>query len=84
MNLVFPFEKQKEMENNLYNFHYSATYSGQSTTTAPPPPSKSVFGKEDDVSEVLRDKVASHPLFPHLLHAYIDCHKVIHTYKYKM
>ncbi|CAJ1975119.1 unnamed protein product [Sphenostylis stenocarpa] len=43
---------------------------------APPPPTKSIFGKEEDVSKALRAKVASHPLFPHLLHAYIDCHKV--------
>ncbi|XP_014499200.1 homeobox protein knotted-1-like 6 [Vigna radiata var. radiata] len=43
---------------------------------APLPPTKAVFGKEEDVSKALRDKVASHPLFPYLLHACIDCHKV--------
>ncbi|QCE14512.1 homeobox protein knotted-1-like 6 [Vigna unguiculata] len=64
------------MENSLHNFYYSATYSDQSTTMAPPPPTKVVFGKEEDVSKALRNKVASHPLFPHLLHAFIDCHKV--------
>ncbi|KAK7411102.1 hypothetical protein VNO78_02502 [Psophocarpus tetragonolobus] len=64
------------MENSLYNFYCSTTYSDQSTM-APPPPSKSVFEKkEENLSKVLRAKVASHPLFPHLLHAYIDCHKV--------
>lgn len=31
---------------------------------------------KEDVSKALRAKVASHPLFPQLLHAYIDCHKV--------
>ncbi|XP_061349298.1 homeobox protein knotted-1-like 6 [Gastrolobium bilobum] len=31
---------------------------------------------EDEVSKVLGAKVASHPLFPQLLHAYIDCQKV--------
>ncbi|OIV98203.1 hypothetical protein TanjilG_28716 [Lupinus angustifolius] len=31
---------------------------------------------EKDVIVSLRAKVASHPLFPQLLHAYIDCHKV--------
>ncbi|TKY73518.1 Homeobox protein knotted- 6 [Spatholobus suberectus] len=65
------------MENYLYDFHCSATYSdSDQSSMAPPPPSTSVFGKEEDVSKVLRAKVASHPLFPHLLHAYIDCHKV--------
>lgn len=59
---------------NLYNFYHT----DQPTTMAPPPPTKAVFGKEEDVSKALRDKVASHPLFPYLLHAYIDCHKVIH------
>jgi len=68
------------MENSLHNFYYSATYSDQSTTMAPPPPTKVVFGKEEDVSKALRNKVASHPLFPHLLHAFIDCHKVIYTH----
>ncbi|RDY10193.1 Homeobox protein knotted-1-like 6, partial [Mucuna pruriens] len=63
------------MENNLYDFYSSATCSAQSTM-APPPPTKSAFGKEEDVSKALRAKVASHPYFPHLLHAYIDCHKV--------
>ncbi|KAL2340919.1 hypothetical protein Fmac_008859 [Flemingia macrophylla] len=49
---------------------------------APPSPTNSVFEKDDEdhddlsISKALRAKVASHPLFPHLLHAYIDCHKV--------
>ncbi|XP_020231179.1 homeobox protein knotted-1-like 6 [Cajanus cajan] len=60
------------MENNPYDdFYCSASYSDQSTM-APPPP----FEKEEDVSKPLCAKVASHPLFPHLLHAYIDCQKV--------
>ncbi|CAL0305102.1 unnamed protein product [Lupinus luteus] len=32
--------------------------------------------EQKDVDVSLRAKVASHPLFPQLLHAYIDCHKV--------
>lgn len=35
---------------------------------------------EDEISKVLRAKVASHPLFPQLLHAYIDCQKVYYYY----
>ncbi|XP_030521627.2 homeobox protein knotted-1-like 6 isoform X2 [Rhodamnia argentea] len=30
----------------------------------------------DDVSRTLRAKVAAHPLYPKLLEAYVDCHKV--------
>ncbi|KAG5049873.1 hypothetical protein JHK85_010976 [Glycine max] len=64
------------MESSLYDFYYSATYSDESTMAPFAPSNKPVFGKEEDVSKVLRAKVASHPLFPHLLHAYMDCHKV--------
>ncbi|KAG5035633.1 homeobox protein knotted-1-like 6 [Glycine soja] len=64
------------MEKSLYDFYCSATYSDESTMAPFAPSNKPVFGKEEDVSKVLRAKVASHPLFPHLLHAYMDCHKV--------
>lgn len=33
-------------------------------------------GSEDDISSAIRAKIASHPLYPKLLQAYIDCQKV--------
>ena len=32
--------------------------------------------EEDEVSKALRDKIISHPLYPELVNAYIDCQKV--------
>lgn len=33
-------------------------------------------GSEEEVSSAIRAKIASHPLYPKLLEAYIDCQKV--------
>lgn len=33
-------------------------------------------GSEEDVSSAIRAKIASHPFYPKLLQAYIDCQKV--------
>lgn len=33
-------------------------------------------GSADEVSRAMRAKIASHPLYPKLLEAYIDCQKV--------
>lgn len=35
---------------------------------------------EDDVSAAIKAKIASHPCYPRLLRAYIDCQKVINPY----
>lgn len=92
--------KRQKME-NLFGFHYSASYSEPSSMAPPPsPPIGSLVSEaarsvpscssssdavlsnavlqqqQQEVSKELRAKVASHPLFPQLLHAYIDCQKV--------
>ncbi|XP_027337487.1 homeobox protein knotted-1-like 6 [Abrus precatorius] len=75
---------------NLYNFHFSSSYSEQPSMAPPPsqpPPAlnaissirtfvQSSSSSSDDSIKALQTKVASHPLFPQLLQAHIDCHKV--------
>lgn len=34
------------------------------------------FQREEDVSSIIKAKIASHPSYPKLLEAYIDCQKV--------
>lgn len=36
-------------------------------------------GLEEEVSSTIRAKIASHPLYPKLLQAYIDCQKVLYV-----
>lgn len=48
-----------------------------STPPPPPPPPHEIQPPEvEDVSTVIKAKIASHPCYPRLLEAYIDCQKV--------
>lgn len=38
------------------------------------------FQREEDISTIIKAKIASHPTYPKLLEAYIDCQKVNHRF----
>ena len=59
----------------------SGSSSSMISDTVPPtavevPRLEACMEEEEDAAKALRDKIASHPLYPKLLYAYIDCQKV--------
>ncbi|XP_048322997.2 homeobox protein knotted-1-like 6 [Ziziphus jujuba] len=67
------------------SFGSDPIFSGSSSTAAVSDEASMVVAAEiqrgtssvdDEVSRVIREKIASHPLYPKLLQAYIDCQKV--------
>ncbi|XP_062110361.1 homeobox protein knotted-1-like 6 [Humulus lupulus] len=58
--------------NSSHNHHHQQLLSAASAAI-----SEAVsFQREEDVSNLIKTKIASHPTYPRLLQAYIDCQKV--------
>lgn len=85
-NLILPLDYQTLLPSTnlrrdripMFGSHELVSRPTSSMSQAEPPSTTLDFSlPEEDVLSVTKAKIVSHPIYPRLLHAYIDCQKVI-------